>query len=108
MKQFFAKHQNGSITYSNWPIQETGAESYVFEVNEADLEAVQEGTKDWKIEGGRLEAIASTRKAEREAAEAARNTEKAQKKAEVENIKKKLEKGEASLAEIQATLLKLL
>lgn len=107
-KQFFAKHANGAITYCNWPIQETGAESFVFEVNPADLEAVQEGTKDWKIEGGKLEIVTSTRKADMEAAKAAQDAEREQKKTERKNLKKKLEKGEASLAEIQEALHKLL
>jgi hypothetical protein len=108
MKIYFAKHKNGSVTYCNWPIKETDAESFAFECTEQDLKDVHDGTKDWKIEGGKLEIVTSTRKADMEAAKAAQDAEREQKKTERKNLKKKLEKGEASLAEIQEALHKLL
>lgn len=62
MKQFFAKHPDGNITICNYPIKETGAESYSFEVDKTDMEAVEKGEKDWKIENGKLLLVTSTRK----------------------------------------------
>ena len=108
MKQYFAKHQNGSITYCNRPIKETGEDSYSFDVNPTDLEAVQDDTKDWKIEDGKLSVIASTRKADAEARKAQAEAEHAQKIAGTDALKEKLSKGEASLAEIQQALHKIL
>lgn len=71
MKQYFAKHPSGNVTRSSLPIQETGAESYIFEVDEADKKAVEEGEKDWEITGGKLKTKPSNRKAEQEAAKLA-------------------------------------
>ena len=90
MKHYFAQHSNGNITVSSHPIKETGAESYSFEVNEADLEAVKEGTKDWEISNGRLSTKASTRKAEKEVQLLAKTQEaeiaKTRKKELIKNI----------------------
>jgi hypothetical protein len=108
MRQYFAKHPNGNITTCNWPIQETGAESYEFDVKEADLVAAQAGTKDWKIEGGKLSVVASTRKAAAEAAKAQAEAERGAKKAELTSLKKKLEKGNATPEEVQIALSKLI
>ncbi len=108
MKLFFAHHPNGHITYANWPIQETGATSYFFDVADTDHKAVQEGTKDFVIEGGSLKIVNSTRKAENEAKKAAEEAEQQAKKTEAEALKKKLEKGQATLEEIQQALSKLL
>lgn len=108
VKKYFAKHQDGSISTSNWPIKETGAESFEFEVDELDEAAVAEGTKDWVITDGQISTVESTRKADMEAAEAARLEAEEQKKAELESLKTKLSEGKASLSEIQTVLSKLI
>ena len=68
IKYYFAKHKNGSITYSNSPIKETGAESFEFEVSEDWLPQVQAGEKDFNIANGLISIKDSTRKLEAETA----------------------------------------
>ncbi len=108
MKLYFAKHTDGSITTANWPIKETGAESFEFEVDEEVKRLVDEGEKDFQIENGELKVVNSTRKAEREA-EVLRQKEEAQAlELEKAELKTKLENKQASLGEIQELLAKLL
>lgn len=108
MKHYFAKHPTGAITHSSLPIQETGAVSYEFEVSTADMADVMEGVKEVDIKGEKLEIKVSNKKAEREAAMAAEKAKEVQKKSDLLAFKGKLEKGEATLAEIQEALNKLL
>lgn len=104
MKLYFAKHQDESLTIANWPIRETGAESYEFEVDDEIKKLVDEGVKDFKIEDGQLLVVDSTRKAEAEAAKQQRIADLE----ELEEVKEKLEKKEATLEEIQTILSKLI
>lgn len=105
---YFTKNKDGLIAISNWPIKETNAESFAFEVDEEVKKLVDEGEKDFQIENGELRIVDSTRKAEREA-EILRQKEEAQVlEAEKVELKTKLEKKEASLDEIQTLLAKLL
>ena len=108
MKLYFAKHADGAITTANWPIKETGADSFEFEVDEEVKKLVDEGEKDFQIENGELKVVDSTRKAEREAELAKRQTELEVLQKEKAELKIKLEKKEASLDEIQTLLAKLL
>ncbi len=105
MKQYFAKHKNGNITVCNWPIKETGADSYEFEINELDLKDVQNGEKDWRIEGGKLTVVASTRKADflaaQKAAQDAQITMEEQEKNRKLELVQKITEGKASPAEQQ-------
>jgi hypothetical protein len=104
MRLFFVKHTNGQVTYANWPIKETGGESYEFNVKDSELEAVIQGAKDWHIEDGKLSLVNSTRKAQAEAAKAQTDGEKQA----VAELKKRFEKGEGTPEEIQKALSKLL
>jgi hypothetical protein len=108
MKQFFAQHKNGEITFCNYPVFETGAESYEFEVEKSDIDAVQEGTKDWRIEGGALSVVESTRKADAEAEREREKQEQEKRQKDLALLKKKLEKGEATQEEVQFALLNLI
>jgi len=68
VRQYFAKHADGSVTSSNWPIKETGAVSYEFETKKTDVKAVQEGEAEWVI----LDGVLSTKdlKSKKDAAKA--------------------------------------
>jgi hypothetical protein len=104
----FIKDKNGNITYSNWPIKENDLVSIPFEVSEEDKLAVEEGIKEWLIEDGKLLTKDSNKKAEREEFEAQQKEIEDTKREELEILKKKLEKGSASTAEIQLALSKLI
>lgn len=100
MKIYFAKHKNGSVTYCNWPIKETDAEPFAFECTEQDLKDVHDGTKDWKIEGGKLTVVASTRKADLKAAKLAaaqaKQAKRAAEKARKLELVQKITEGKAT------------
>lgn len=101
-KTYFAKHPNGNITQCNFPIKETNAESFAFNVSTPDLEAIKEEEKEITIsEEGKLEIKASNKKAKRLAAIE-------EKKEAKEALKEKLSKKTATLEEVQEALLKLL
>jgi hypothetical protein len=106
MKYYFAKHTNGQVTCCNWPVTETGADSYEFEVNEQDLKDVQGGDKEWRIEGGKLTVVASTKRLEFEAAQKAAEeaivaADEAQKALKLELVQK-ITEGKASPEEQEA------
>lgn len=107
MKLYFTKHSD-AINYCNHPIKEEGAESFVFEVNEDDLVAVEEGSKDFVIVDGQLSIINSTRKADAEAAQASAEQRELDLKKEKDMLIEKLEKGEATQEEKDQLLIKLL
>lgn len=69
MKQHILKHD--SITICNWPFSENDIQSIPFECSEEDYAAYQDGTLDFDIVDGTIITKPSTRKADREAAEAA-------------------------------------
>lgn len=107
MKLYFAKRSD-SVTYCNWPIKETDAESYEFEVTEEDLRAVEDGEKDFAIVESQLSTIDSTRKADAEAAKAEAEQQALELQAEKEVLIEKLEKGEATQQEKDQLLIQLL
>ncbi len=108
MKLYFSQSAEGLITHSSYPVKETGATSYEFEIEEADLLAVESGEKDWLIEEGQLSTIPSTRKQDQIDAEEATRLENEALEKEKEEMKEKLQKGQASNEEIQKLLAKLL
>ncbi len=108
MKLYFAKHEDGSITTANWPIIETGAESFAFDVDEEVKNKIDEGIKNFQIEKGELKIVDSTRKADLEA-EILKEKQKIEALEQEKNqLKIKLENKEASLDEIQELLAKLI
>ena len=104
MKMYFAQHVDGKVTWASFPIKETNAKSYEFEVSEKDLKDVMEGEKDFVIENGELLLVESNRKQILEELKEEQKQELIEKQA----LKEKLEKGEATPEEIQTLLAKLL
>lgn len=105
VKLHFVQLEGGAITYSNYSFKEHDTQSTPFEVNEEDLAAVKDGTKDFKIEGGNLLIVDSTRKADQEAAEQAAKeaaeAEKAAKTAHKLELIQKVTSGTATPEEQQ-------
>lgn len=54
MLYHFAKHKDGSITYSSLPILEDKADTFVFDLTEDQLQKFRDGTHDFVIDGGVL------------------------------------------------------
>lgn len=104
MKYYFLQSSDGSITYCDYPIKETGSITYQFEVAEEQLALVEAGEKDFQIANGELSLINSTRKQDMEAQQA----QVAQLISEKEELKSKLQNGTATDEDIKAALLKLL
>ena len=101
MKQYFAKHPDGKITQCNWPIKETGAESFVFDVTEQDLQDVASLDKDWKIEKGILSTVTSDRKAKLFLVQQAAAEEKALVQSKKMELVQKITEGKATAEEQQ-------
>lgn len=104
MKLFFAKHEDGTVTCSNWPIKETGAQSYEFEASEEMKTLVDQGTHDWVIANDQLELKESNRKKIQE--EAQKKAAEAQEEAKM--LVEKIKNGTATQEEKDAALIKLL
>ena len=68
MKQHILKHD--TVTICNWPFSENDIQSIPFECSEEDLAAYNDGTLDFDIVDGAVITKPSTRKADKEAAEA--------------------------------------
>ena len=104
----FIKDKDGDLTYSNWPIKENDLVSTPFEVSEEDKLAVEDGTKEFVLDDGKLMTMPSNKKAEAEAFLAEQKEIEDTKREELEVLKTKLEKGSASTVEIQLALSKLI
>lgn len=105
MKLFFTiNDENKILSFSNIKMQESNGITYEFEVDETDEKLVNEGVKDWVIVDGQLSTVDSNKKQLLAEAKQQEQLEQEQKN----ELKNKLESGEASLEEIQKLLAKLL
>ena len=103
-------------TMSSRPIKETiyngdepqTIDSVSIDISESDVNAIEEGSKEFEIKDGKVTLKNSTKKAEKEAAELAEQQAKEALKAEKDALKAKCEAGTATLEEIQQALTKLL
>jgi DUF438 domain-containing protein len=111
-------HVTKSGVVSNFPIKEmiidSNGKKEVFEstdvdISENDFEAIKEGEKEFEfLKSGKPQLVGSNKKAEIEAARLSIQSEKQAAKEVAARLKKKLEKGEATLEEVQKTLANLL